>query len=102
MGLSLFDIPGGKEKLAAQLYHAIKNIGFIYVINFGLTQEEIDAQYDIAESLFSLPNAEKLLFIADLDRGEYMGYKPLGLREVKPGVPEILKYIIYPNSAQEG
>lgn len=26
--------------------------------------------------------------IADLDKGEYIGYKPFGLREVKPGVPE--------------
>jgi hypothetical protein len=100
--LSLFDIPGGKEKLAAQLYHAIKNIGFIYVIDFGLTQEEIDAQDDIAESLFSLPGTEKLPFIVDLDKGEYMGCKPFGLREAKASVPEILKYITFPNLAQEG
>lgn len=26
--------------------------------------------------------------MADLDNGEYIGYKPFGLREVKPGVPE--------------
>jgi isopenicillin N synthase-like dioxygenase len=86
--LSLFDVPGGKEKIATQLYDAIKNIRVIYVINFGLTQEKIDAQYDIAESLFSLPDAEKPRFIADLDKGEYMGYKPFGLQEVNPGVPE--------------
>jgi len=31
---------------------------------------------------------EKSKYLADLDKGEYLGYKPFGLREVKPGVPE--------------
>ncbi|TVY37995.1 UPF0676 protein [Lachnellula occidentalis] len=86
--LSLFDTPGGKEKLAAKLYDAIKNIGFIYVINFGLSQEEVDEQYVIAKELFELPEYEKRKYMADLDKGEYIGYKPFGLRDVKPGVPE--------------
>lgn len=62
--------------------------GFIYVTNFGLTQKEIDEQYDIAKELFDMPEVEKLKYLADLDKGEYIGYKPFGLREVKPGVPE--------------
>ena len=62
--------------------------GFIYVINFGLTQEEIDEQYDIAKDLFDLEESEKLKYLADLDKGDYIGYKPFGLRDVKPGVPE--------------
>ncbi|RDW68225.1 hypothetical protein BP5796_08882 [Coleophoma crateriformis] len=86
--LAEFDKPGGKQKLAAQLYDALKNIGFIYVINFGLTQEEVDEQYDFAQELFDTPLEEKMKYIADLDKGEYIGYKPFGLREVKPGVPE--------------
>lgn len=62
--------------------------GFIYVINFGLTQAEIDGQYEIAEGLFNLPLEEKMACLANVDEGEYIGYKPFGLREVKPGVPE--------------
>ena len=31
--LSLFDTPGGKQKLAAQLYNALKNIGEHYISN---------------------------------------------------------------------
>ena len=106
--LSLFDTHGGKEKLAVQLYDALKNIGmynlgqlankfnspmlsfsgFIYVVNFGLTQAEIDEQYEYAQELFDTPLEEKTKYIADVDKGEYIGYKPFGLREVKPGVPE--------------
>jgi hypothetical protein len=105
----LFDSPGGKEKLAAQLYDALKNIGklmlkhvrhsiwnilkltvagFIYVINFGLTQEEVDEQYEYAQEFFDTPLEEKSKYLADLDKGEYLGYKPYGLRDEKPGVPE--------------
>lgn len=62
--------------------------GFIYVTNFGLKQEEIDQQYDIAKDLFDLPESEKRQYLADLDKGEYIGYKPFGLRDVKPGIPE--------------
>jgi len=86
--LSSFDKPGGKEELAKKLYDAIKNTGFIYVINFGLSQEEVDEQYNIAQELFELPEDEKRNYVADLDKGEYIGYKPFGFRDVKPGVPE--------------
>jgi isopenicillin N synthase-like dioxygenase len=58
------------------------------VINFGLTQEEVDEQYEYAEELFGETLEEKKKHLADLDKGEYIGYKPFGLREVKPGVPE--------------
>ncbi|KAE9370530.1 Clavaminate synthase-like protein [Stipitochalara longipes BDJ] len=99
--LSLFDTPGGKQRLAAQLYDALKNIGFIYVINFGLSQKEIDEQYDIAKGLFDMPLREKEKFRADLEKGEYFGYKPFGLREVKPGVPENTEVYNIPSVSQQ-
>ena len=40
--LSLFDAPGGKEKLAGQLYDALKNIGIVD------EQLAIDKNYYIA------------------------------------------------------
>lgn len=80
LDLSLFDAPGGKEQLAKQLFDAVQNIGFFYVINFGLSQEEVDRQFAIGKEFFELPMAEKLRFRADLENGGYNGYKPLGLR----------------------
>jgi len=85
LDLEDFDRPGGKERLTKQLFEAVQNIGFFYIINFGLTQDEVDRQFAIGKSLFSLPESEKLKFRADLEHGGYNGYRPLGLREIKPG-----------------
>ncbi|KAK7417240.1 hypothetical protein QQX98_004674 [Neonectria punicea] len=86
LDLSKFDEPGGKATLAKQLFDAIQNIGFFYVVNFGLTQEEVDRQFAIGKSVFELPSEEKIKYRADLENGGYNGYKPLGLREIKPGI----------------
>ncbi|KAL2672830.1 hypothetical protein Neosp_013546 [[Neocosmospora] mangrovei] len=86
LDLSKFDQPGGKEALTKQLFDAIQNIGFFYVINFDLTQEEVDRQFAIGKSFFELSTEEKLKYRADLANGGYNGYKPLGLREIKPGI----------------
>lgn len=80
LDLSTFDQPGGKEALAKQLFNALQNIGFFYIVNFGLTQEEVDRQFAIGKSVFELPTEEKLKYRADLENGGYNGYKPLGLR----------------------
>ena len=80
LDLSTFDEPGGKEALAAQLSEALRTIGFFYIINFGLSQNEVDRQFAIGKRVFELPTKEKLNFRADLENGGYNGYKPLGLR----------------------
>ena len=80
LDLSKFDQPGGKEALAKQLFDAIQNIGFFYIVNFGLSQEEVDRQFAIGKSFFELSTEEKLKYRADLANGGYNGYKPLGLR----------------------
>lgn len=80
LDLAKFDEPGGKEALAQQLFEALQTIGFFYIINFGLGQEEVDRQFAIGKAVFDLPTEEKLLYRADLENGGYNGYKPLGLR----------------------
>ncbi|KAF4771022.1 hypothetical protein HAV15_012574 [Penicillium sp. str.  len=86
LDLSLFDQPGGKDQLAKQLFDAIQNIGFFYITNFGLSQEDVDRQFSIGKEIFKLPVEEKLKFRAELEKGGYNGYKPMGLREISPGV----------------
>ncbi|PVH93696.1 Clavaminate synthase-like protein, partial [Periconia macrospinosa] len=88
LDLSLFDTPGGKDKLSKKLFDAIQNIGFFYITNFGLSQEAVDRQFAIGKALFQLPFSEKLQYRADLENGGYNGYKPLGLREVRPGIQD--------------
>lgn len=80
LDLAKFDEPGGKEALARQLFEALQTIGFFYIVNFGLAQEEVDRQFAIGKAVFDLPTEEKLLYRADLENGGYNGYKPIGLR----------------------
>jgi len=47
--------------------------GFIYVINFGLGQEEIEAHYDIAQELFDSHFSEKKSSVQTLKRGSISG-----------------------------
>ncbi|KAI3215137.1 hypothetical protein DTO012A9_10313 [Penicillium roqueforti] len=86
LDLSVFDQPGGKEQLAKQLFEAIQNIGFFYITNFGLSQEDVDRQFAIGKEIFNLSIEEKLKYRAELEKGGYNGYKPMGLREISPGV----------------
>lgn len=86
LDLSIFDTPDGKQKLAAQLFDAINKIGFFYITNFGLSQDEVDQQFAIGREFFELPIDEKLKYRADLENGGYNGYKPMGLRQLKPGI----------------
>lgn len=83
LDLAKFDEPGGREALARQLFEALQTIGFFYIVNFGLAQEEVDRQFAIGKAVFDLPTEEKLLYRADLENGGYNGYKPLGLRVSK-------------------
>lgn len=59
--------------------------GFFYITNYGLTQEEIDHQYAIGQTLLNLPQDTKLAHRADLSAGNYNGYRPLGNIEILPG-----------------
>jgi isopenicillin N synthase-like dioxygenase len=88
LDLSKFDQSGGKEQLAAQLRDAVHNVGFFYITNFGLSQEEVDEQFAIGRDIFELPMEEKLKYRADLGRGHYSGYRPLGAAEIVPGIKD--------------
>ncbi|PMD41857.1 2OG-Fe(II) oxygenase superfamily protein [Hyaloscypha variabilis F] len=86
LDLSQFDAPSGKQKLANQLRNAVHEHGFFYVINFGLTQDEVDQQFAIGKVLFELPLEEKMKHPADVEHGSYNGYRPQGTREQFPGL----------------
>lgn len=60
--------------------------GFFYVKNFGLTEAEVERQFAIGQALLALPLADKMRHRADMEAGEYHGYKPAGTRELCPGV----------------
>ncbi|KAL7931494.1 hypothetical protein V8C35DRAFT_329512 [Trichoderma chlorosporum] len=74
LDLSQFDQPDGKERLAKQLQEAVQKIGKRLL------------PISTCKEVFRLPMEEKLQFRAELEKGGYNGYKPLGLREISPGI----------------
>ncbi|KAL5333326.1 hypothetical protein BJX70DRAFT_403668 [Aspergillus crustosus] len=88
--LGRFDEPGGKEELVKQLEHAVQHVGFFYVKNFNIAQEEIDRQFALGREFYALPLEEKLKYykLEDLERGEYNGYRPAGHRILGNGIKD--------------
>ncbi|PIA94103.1 hypothetical protein CB0940_07992 [Cercospora beticola] len=84
LDLSLFDQPNGKQQLADQLAYAAQHVGFFYVKNFDISQEEVDRQFALGREFYNLPLEEKLQYhnLKDLESGEYNGYRPAGLRQL--------------------
>ena len=83
LDLSRFDEPGGKQQLAEQLDYAAQHVGFFYVKNFDISQEEVDRQFALGREFYELPLEEKLKYhnAEDLRSGEYNGYRPAGTRQ---------------------
>ncbi|KAH6654532.1 putative oxidoreductase [Truncatella angustata] len=80
LDLSDYERPGGKERLAKQLEHAVHHVGFFYVKNFGLPQEVVDQQFTLAQSFFELPVAEKEKYEVRYAEADYNGWRRPGRR----------------------
>nr|XP_019009524.1 uncharacterized protein I206_06173 [Kwoniella pini CBS 10737]OCF48305.1 hypothetical protein I206_06173 [Kwoniella pini CBS 10737] len=95
LDVSQFDQPGGKEALAKQLKYALHNVGFFYVSNFGLSQEEVDEQFAIGKEIFELPLEEKVKYGADTKEFSYNGYTGPALRVLNccqvDNIPKFIK-----------
>ena len=73
--ISRFDEPGEKQRLAAQLEDAVKNVGFWIVKGHGISDEEVLRQLAIANAFFKLPKDEKLKVQIDLAHDHNYGYR---------------------------
>ncbi|KAK3695811.1 gibberellin 2-oxidase, partial [Podospora appendiculata] len=78
LDLEDYDRPGGKERLAKQLEHAVHHVGFFYVKNYGLTDEQVNQQFTLAKHFFELPLAEKEKFEIDYAAADYNGWRRAG------------------------
>ncbi|KAJ5669565.1 Clavaminate synthase-like protein [Penicillium macrosclerotiorum] len=90
LDLSKYEQPGGKQELVQQLDHAVRHVGFFYVKNFNISQEEVDRQFALGREFYTLPLEEKLKFhnADDLANGEYNGYRPAGHRILGNGIKD--------------
>lgn len=56
--------------------------GFFYVTNHGLTNEQINRQYAIADAFFELSLEEKMKYLSNTAAGDFRGYKPRSTGEL--------------------
>lgn len=59
LDLSKFDSRGRMYELAAQLKQAIHAVGFFCLVNFDLSEEEVNEQFALSAKIFQLPEEEK-------------------------------------------
>ncbi|KAH6614825.1 hypothetical protein C7974DRAFT_320665 [Boeremia exigua] len=78
LDLEDYNRPGGKERLSKQLEHAVHHVGFFYVKNFGLSQEQVDRQFTLAKHFFQLPTAEKEKYEINYAEADYNGWRRPG------------------------
>ncbi|WP_158219378.1 MULTISPECIES: isopenicillin N synthase family oxygenase [unclassified Achromobacter] len=62
VGPYLAGTPGAREALAAQLRHALENIGFYFIVNHGVPQKLIDDTFDAAVLFHNQPLDAKLQY----------------------------------------
>jgi isopenicillin N synthase-like dioxygenase len=75
LDLGDYDRPEGKERLAKRLEHAVHHVGFFYVKNFGLSDEQIQQQFTLAKNFFNLEVEEKAKYEIDYTNADYNGWR---------------------------
>jgi isopenicillin N synthase-like dioxygenase len=61
--LSQLSTPEGKRQQADILISAVREKGFFYVKNFGISQERVNRQFAMGKNFYELPLEEKLRYV---------------------------------------
>lgn len=74
-------------------YYSIRpaTVGFFYVTNFGLSEADVDEQFEIAQQILSLPDDDKAPFRVDTRKQGFFGWKPKGSRKQQHGLVDSLE-----------
>ncbi|KAJ7168895.1 Clavaminate synthase-like protein [Mycena filopes] len=85
LDLSLYATPEGRKALAQTLITAVREKGFFYVKNFGVSPEAVNRQFALGRAFYELPLEEKMRYVAaDFAKGGFNGYMPAGRIIVDP------------------
>ncbi|KAJ3572266.1 hypothetical protein NP233_g3195 [Leucocoprinus birnbaumii] len=85
----------GRQALVKQVHDALKNEGFLYVVNHGLTQEQTERMFNLSDyAVENVTEEEKSRYVSKIrEEGTYNGYKPRKLWHISNGVhDEIEQY----------
>jgi isopenicillin N synthase-like dioxygenase len=108
LDLSLASDPKDRTKLLSQLHDAIFNVGFLYIINHGVSQEIISKLEVLTPKLFDIPSKSKAS-LSQLKSPHFLGYSGFA-EETTQGKPDLreqfdyateLPFIWNPNAKEE-
>jgi hypothetical protein len=69
--------PARRQAVADKMGAACRDIGFMYIVNHGIAQQDIDAVYAAADAFYALPERVKQRY--DINRlGRHRGYVAIG------------------------
>ncbi|XP_013409668.1 UPF0676 protein C1494.01-like isoform X1 [Lingula anatina] len=79
------------ETLANDVFKAFSTIGFVYVKNHGIPQDQIDNIFRLADDFFAQPQETKNKFIRPLSDPSGIGYIPIGRETFEADKPADFK-----------
>ncbi|KAI1332766.1 hypothetical protein F5Y16DRAFT_418711 [Xylariaceae sp. FL0255] len=74
--------PGDRDRIAAELTAACRRVGFVYVVNHGLSPDLLAAAFAWSRKLFDLPLEQKMLAPHPPGPNVHRGYSWPGLEKV--------------------
>lgn len=79
--------PVGKAQVAADIYRACREVGFLYLTHHGIPQAAIEGVFARSQQFFALPLAEKqaLAWSSEVSNRGYIGLERERLDETQPG-----------------
>ncbi|WP_228052660.1 isopenicillin N synthase family oxygenase [Nodosilinea sp. LEGE 07298] len=83
----LINDPVGKIQVAADIYHACRDVGFLYLVHHGIPEGAIAAAFAQSQQFFALPLAEKqaIAWSSEVSNRGYIGLERERLDETQPG-----------------
>lgn len=83
----LTDDPDGQQRVAAEIYRACREVGFLYLTHHGIPTLAIERAFEQSQQFFALPLAEKqrLAWSSEFSNRGYIGLERERLDETRPG-----------------
>ncbi|MGF1521741.1 MAG: isopenicillin N synthase family dioxygenase [Leptolyngbyaceae cyanobacterium] len=77
----------GKQEVAAAIYRACHTVGFLYLINHGISQTTINQAFEQSRQFFNLPliAKQRVAWASELSNRGYIGLERERLDETQPG-----------------
>jgi len=79
--------PEGQARVAREIYEAAHGVGFLYLKNFGMSEDMLEAAFDVAHSLFNSDEKLKVPFNPEQNHG----YTKMQGEALDPSKPADLK-----------